>query len=47
LPICHRPEVSHLLPESKEPNQSLEPTSPSVTIRADARLAPAGAVAHL
>jgi hypothetical protein len=31
----------------KEPNQSLEPTSPSVTPRADARVAPAGAVAHL
>jgi hypothetical protein len=28
-------------------NQSLEPTSPSVTDRADARSAPAGAVAHL
>jgi hypothetical protein len=31
----------------KTPNQSLEPTSPSVTDRADARSAPAGAVAHL
>jgi hypothetical protein len=31
----------------KEPNQSLEPTSPSVTDRADARSAPAAAVAHL
>ena len=31
----------------KRPNQSPEPTSPSVTSRADARLAPAGAVAHL
>ena len=29
------------------PNQSLEPTPTSVTSRADARLAPAGAVAHL
>ncbi len=28
-------------------NKALEPTSPSVTIRADARLAPAAAVAHL
>ncbi len=28
-------------------NKAPEPTSPSVTIRADARIAPAGAVAHL
>ncbi len=28
-------------------NKAPEPTSPSVTIRADARLAPAAAVAHL
>ncbi len=28
-------------------NKTLEPTAPAVTIRADARLAPAGAVAHL
>ena len=28
-------------------NKALEPTSPSVTIRAGARLAPAAAVAHL
>jgi hypothetical protein len=33
--------------DEEKPNQSLEPTSPSVTSRADARLAPAGAAAHL
>ena len=31
----------------EEPNQALEPTPPSVTPRADARVAPAGVVAHL
>jgi hypothetical protein len=31
----------------RSPNQAPEPTSPSVTDRADARSAPAGAVAHL
>jgi len=31
----------------KKPNQSPEPTPPLVTIRADARLAPSGVVAHL
>ncbi len=31
----------------KKPNQSLEPTTASVTIRAYARLAPAAVVAHL
>jgi hypothetical protein len=31
----------------KGANQALEPTSPSVTDRAGARSAPAGAVAHL
>jgi hypothetical protein len=31
----------------RSPNQPPEPTSPSVTSRADARLAPTGAVAHL
>ncbi len=30
-----------------QPNKAPEPTSPSVTIRAGARLAPAAAVAHL
>ncbi|HND62198.1 MAG TPA: hypothetical protein PLB90_12025 [Opitutaceae bacterium] len=33
--------------EVKKPNQAPEPTPPSVTLRADARSAPAGAVAHL
>jgi hypothetical protein len=31
----------------QEPNQTPEPTPPSVTPRADARVAPAGVVAHL
>ncbi len=31
----------------EEPNQALEPTPTAVTIRADARLAPAAGVAHL
>ncbi len=31
----------------EEPNQALEPTTTAVTIRADARLAPAVVVAHL
>jgi hypothetical protein len=31
----------------KGPNKALEPTPTSVTIRADARLAPAAVVAHL
>jgi hypothetical protein len=31
----------------KKPNQALEPTTTAVTIRADARLAPAAVVAHL
>jgi hypothetical protein len=31
----------------RSPNQPPEPTSPAVTSRAGARLAPAGAVAHL
>ena len=31
----------------KKPNQAPEPTPPLVTIRADARLAPSGVVAHL
>jgi hypothetical protein len=26
LPICHRPEMSHLLPESKKANKAPEPT---------------------
>ena len=34
LPVCHRPEMSHLLPESKRPNKAPEPTSCSVTPRA-------------
>ena len=33
--------------EKSEPNQPSEPTGTSVTIRADARLAPAAPVAHL
>ncbi len=33
--------------EKKKPNQSSEPTPPPVTPRADARVAPAGSVAHL
>jgi hypothetical protein len=31
----------------EKPNKAPEPTSPSVTPRADARVAPAAAVAHL
>ena len=33
--------------EDKKPNQAPEPTTTAVTIRADARLAPAAVVAHL
>jgi hypothetical protein len=29
LPIAHRSDMSHLLPESKRPNQALQPTAPS------------------
>ena len=40
-------EVRHFLPMQYRANKAPEPTAPSVTIRADARLAPAAAVAHL
>jgi len=33
--------------EERKPNKALEPTLPSVTPRAEARVAPAGSVAHL
>ena len=33
--------------DTNPPNKALEPTPPSVTPRADARVAPAGVVAHL
>ena len=42
-----RREMSHLLSESKWPNQALEPTTTAVTICADAQIAPAVVVAHL
>jgi len=47
LPIIHRPQVSHLPPESKEPNKALQATTTSVTISAYAELAPAAVAADL
>ncbi len=47
LPISHPLGMSHLLPESKEPNKALEPTPTSVTPPAYAGVAPAAVVAHL
>ena len=40
-------ELRHAFPMQYRANKAPEPTSPSVTIRAGARLAPAAAVAHL
>jgi hypothetical protein len=45
--IASRQKIRQSIFRVKRPNQSLEPTSPSVTDRADARSAPAAAVAHL
>ncbi len=38
LPIGHRLQVSHLLPESKTPNKAPEPTTMAVTPRATSRI---------
>ena len=44
--LCRfRSEVQHV-PRDCLPNQSMEPTATAVTPRADARVAPAVAVAH-
>ena len=45
--IKFKPAEGVATPLAIHPNQALEPTTPAVTIRADARLAPAGVVAHL
>jgi hypothetical protein len=42
-----RPQVEVDTTDKKEPNKAPEPTQPSVTSRANARLAPAARVAHL
>ncbi len=47
LPICHSAKVSHLLPESKEPNKAPEPTPLPVTPPAEPGVAPGSGVAHL
>jgi hypothetical protein len=47
LPICHRPQVVHLLLESKKPNKAPEPTPCAGTSAAQQPRVPAPVVAHL